>query len=113
MRPIDELILVYNADSGLVAALVDSARKMLTLQGCMLCATPHEVAGERQERKTTFGVSPDSLRRCNGKVAGLKGRLRHNATLKGLSLPMARGQIGGAYSSAAAMREWARVMKAS
>ena len=131
MRLIEELILVYNADAGLVSALIDSGKKVLTLNGCTLCAITHGIAGERaewQECKTTFGVpiryfhrddlpaevqavtggrlpcviarvegayelllTPESLERCNGKVADLKRRLRHNAALKGMSLPAARG----------------------
>ncbi len=32
-------------------------------------------------------LSPDGLTRCNGKVPDLRGRLRHNARLNGLTLP--------------------------
>ncbi len=32
-------------------------------------------------------LSPEGLNRCNGKVADLRGRLRHNARLNGLTLP--------------------------
>ncbi|MEP6688796.1 MAG: hypothetical protein ABJC36_10645 [Gemmatimonadales bacterium] len=32
-------------------------------------------------------LSPDGVARCNGKVADLRGRLRHNARLLGLALP--------------------------
>jgi hypothetical protein len=125
---IEELVLVYNADSGLVSALADSARKLLRIKGCTLCSITHGLAGERaewQECKTAFGapityyhrddvppqlrqvaadrlpcilaragseyvllMEPDSLERCNGKVADLRGRLRHRASLLGLSLSL-------------------------
>jgi hypothetical protein len=32
-------------------------------------------------------LSPEALARCNGNVADLRGRLRHNAGLHELSLP--------------------------
>lgn len=124
---IEELVLVYNADAGLVSALQDSALKLFRLNGCTLCTITHGVAGERadwKECKAAFGVpvayfhrddmpqdlrsavsgqlpavmakvgreyvhllGPDTLARCNGKVADLKGRIRHNARLQGLTLP--------------------------
>lgn len=126
-RAIEELILVYQADSGLVSAAVDSARKLFKLNGCTLCSITHGLAGERaewQECRTELRVPvayyhrddmpvevrtvvgdrlptvlarvgpelvplllPESLARCNGKVADLRGRIRHNAQLHGLTLP--------------------------
>lgn len=127
-RPIEELILVYRADAGLVGAVVDSARKLFKINGCTLCTVTHGLAGERaewQECKSALRVpvsyyhrddmpidveevvgdelpcilarvpdgtlvpllSPEALARCNGKVADLRGRLRHNAKLNGLALP--------------------------
>ncbi len=125
-RTIDELILIYNADAGLVSALADSARKLFRMKGCTLCEITHGLAGEREEWQTcavAFGVpiryfhrddvpedvrrragdalpcimarvgmehllllGPESLDRCNGKVADLKGRLRHAARMANLSL---------------------------
>jgi hypothetical protein len=58
-RTIDELILVYAADAGLVSALADSARKHFRLKGCTLCEITHGLAGERtewQECTVAFGV---------------------------------------------------------
>lgn len=45
------LIFVYNADSGLVAALFDSAHKLLSpsTYDCQLCALTHGLAGEREQ----------------------------------------------------------------
>ncbi len=126
-HPIDQLVLVYNADAGLASALQDSAKKLFQLNGCTLCSITHGVAGERtewKECKAAFGVpvayfhrddmpddlraatsgelpavvakvgreyvhllGPDTLARCNGKVADLKGRIRHHARLRGLTLP--------------------------
>jgi hypothetical protein len=126
-RPIDELLFVYDANSGFLSALADSARKLLALNGCPLCELTHSLGGERPEWKdckTALGVmvtyvhrdeltpplqiaiagslpcvlaragadmiqllTRESLLRCNGKVADLRGRLRHQASLHGLQLP--------------------------
>jgi len=48
-RRIDRLILVYAADSGLTNAVVDTAKKLLMVKGCSLCAITHGLAGERSE----------------------------------------------------------------
>lgn len=48
-RRVDELILVYAADSGFAAGLLDSAKKLLHLNGCTLCALTHGLAGEKSE----------------------------------------------------------------
>ena len=47
-RRIQRLVFVYAADSGLFHALVDSAKKLLMVKGCSLCAITHGLAGERQ-----------------------------------------------------------------
>lgn len=79
-HPIDTLVLVYGADSGLVNALADSAKKLLRLKGCTLCTLTHGLAGERaewQECKEAFGVPiayyhrddvPDDVRRAAGEA---------------------------------------------
>ncbi|HSL81751.1 MAG TPA: hypothetical protein VLF66_03190 [Thermoanaerobaculia bacterium] len=43
-RRIDRLILVYAAESGLTNAVVDSAKKLLMVKGCSLCAITHGLA---------------------------------------------------------------------
>lgn len=48
-EPIESLILVYNADSGRVAAFLDSARKALSIGACTLCDLTHGLFGERGE----------------------------------------------------------------
>jgi hypothetical protein len=48
-RPIDKLILCFNADRGKISALFDSARKMLALGGCRLGSLTHNLAGERRD----------------------------------------------------------------
>lgn len=48
-RRIQRLIFVYAAESGLLSAFVDSAKKLLMLKGCSLCAITHGLAGERHE----------------------------------------------------------------
>lgn len=65
-RPIDRLILVYGADSGRLNALVDSARKLLRVKGCSLCAITHGLAGERsewRECRDALGVPVDTYHR--------------------------------------------------
>lgn len=44
--PIQSLLFVYAADSGLLSAVLDSARKILTIKGCTLCAITHGLVGE-------------------------------------------------------------------
>lgn len=51
-EPITRLIFVFDAESGLFGAVIDSARKMLLLNGCALCSLTHGVAGERTEWRT-------------------------------------------------------------
>ncbi len=65
-RPIERLILVYGADSGRLNALVDSARKLLRIKGCSLCAITHGLAGERSEWsecREAFGVPVETYHR--------------------------------------------------
>lgn len=45
----DRIYLVFNADSGRWNALLDSARKALSLASCSLCALTHGLAGEKSE----------------------------------------------------------------
>lgn len=61
-RTIDRLLFVFAADSGLLNAAVDSARKLLRLKGCALCAITHGLMGEKRdwvECKETLGVQVD------------------------------------------------------
>ncbi|HEV3456349.1 MAG TPA: hypothetical protein VHG32_07300 [Thermoanaerobaculia bacterium] len=65
-QTVDRLIFVYNADAGLLSALLDSARKVLQIKGCTLCAITHGLAGERSdwsECKAELGVPVDYLHR--------------------------------------------------
>ena len=65
-RPIDRLVFVYAADSGLWSAVVDSAKKLFTVKGCSLCAITHGLAGERfewRECKEELGVPIDVYHR--------------------------------------------------
>lgn len=124
---ITRLYFVYNANSGTLAAIVDSAKKLLSINGCALCSLTHSLAGERTEWKTcrdTIGVAvdyvhrdeltpemkavigseglpcvlaqtqkglhllltPDTIRRCNGSIADLRGRLSIHAAMRNLTL---------------------------
>ena len=51
MKIIQLLILVYNADSGKWNAVVDSAKKVLQIEGCTLCTITHGITGERAQWK--------------------------------------------------------------
>jgi hypothetical protein len=65
-RRIDRLIFVYAADSGRLSALVDSAKKLLQIKGCSLCAITHGLAGERsewRECREEIGVPVDIFHR--------------------------------------------------
>ena len=65
-QPIERLILVYGADSGRLNALVDSAKKLLRVKGCSLCAITHGLAGERSEWsecREAFGVPVETYHR--------------------------------------------------
>ena len=48
-RTIDRLIFVFSADSGALNAFLDSAKKVLRIKGCTLCAITHGLAGEKSE----------------------------------------------------------------
>ncbi|MBI3608180.1 MAG: hypothetical protein HY207_09445 [Nitrospirae bacterium] len=43
---IERLLFIYNADSGKWGAFVDSAKKLLMINGCALCSLTHGLAGE-------------------------------------------------------------------
>ncbi len=65
-QQIRRLILIYNADSGRLSALADSARKVLRLNGCSLCSITHGLVGEKTEWRSCraeIGVPIDSLHR--------------------------------------------------
>lgn len=51
-KPIKELILIYAAESGIISSMMDSAKKILKLKGCALCAITHGLAGEKSEWKS-------------------------------------------------------------
>jgi len=48
-RTIDRLIFVFSADAGALNAFLDSAKKVLRIKGCTLCAITHGLAGEKSE----------------------------------------------------------------
>src|SRR6266508_596896 len=65
-RQIERLLFVYNADSGALGAIADSARKLLSINGCPLCALTHSLAGEKREWKSCregIGVPIDYVHR--------------------------------------------------
>ena len=87
--PVDRLIFVFNADSGAIAALADSARKILRLNGCSLCAITHGLAGEKGEWKdckAELGVPVDYVHRNE-----IEGALAPVAT----ELPCVVAEAGG------------------
>lgn len=65
-RQIDRLIFVFSADSGSFNAFMDSAKKVLRIKGCTLCAITHGLAGEKtewRECKEELGVQIDYVHR--------------------------------------------------
>lgn len=48
-RLIDELVLVYDADSGFLAAVLDSVKKVFSVSGCSLCDITHGVFGAKKK----------------------------------------------------------------
>lgn len=107
-RPITRLVFVFDADSGFVGALVDSARKVLHLRGCPLCSLTHGVTGERaawRSCKEEIGVPidyyhrddvPESMRPVVGELpcvlAEVEGA-RHELLLPRSSLAECRGSV--------------------
>lgn len=66
MRTVDRLTFVYRADTGKVNALLDSARKLLMINGCALCSITHGLAGEKGDFKSCreeIGVPLDFVHR--------------------------------------------------
>lgn len=77
-QPIERLVFVYNADSGRLSAMIDSARKLLQIDGCTLCSITHGLAGEKDEWKSCrdeIGVPVDYLHKdeVDGEIAELVG----------------------------------------
>ncbi len=65
-RAIDKLIFVFSADSGVFSAAMDSARKLLRLNGCTLCSITHGLAGETtewQSCRAEIGIPMDYVHR--------------------------------------------------
>ncbi len=63
---IERLVFVHNADSGILSSVIDSTRKLLSINGCALCSLTHSLAGERNEWTTckeTIGVPVEYLHR--------------------------------------------------
>jgi hypothetical protein len=77
-RRIDRLLFVFNADTGSFNALLDSARKLLRLNGCTLCSITHGLAGEKsewRECREEIGVPVDYVHRdeISGELRGVVG----------------------------------------
>lgn len=65
-RTIDRLIFVFNADAGALNAFIDSAKKLLMINGCALCSITHGLAGEKSDWrhcKEEIGVPVDYVHR--------------------------------------------------
>jgi hypothetical protein len=88
-RRIDRLLFVFNADTGSFNAFLDSARKLLRLNGCTLCSITHGLAGEKsewRECKEEIGVPVDYIHRDE-----ISGELR---SVVGDQLPCIVAQTG-------------------
>lgn len=65
-RRVERLIFVFSAESGSFNAFLDSAKKVLRIKGCTLCAITHGLAGEKSEWKDCreeLGVHIDYVHR--------------------------------------------------
>jgi hypothetical protein len=63
---IDRLSFIFDANSGLGAALLDSVRKVIRLNGCDLCTITHGITGEKKEMascRESLGVPVDYVHR--------------------------------------------------
>ncbi len=49
VKPVEKLMFVYRARAGRVNALMDSAKKLLQINGCTLCSITHGLVGEKRE----------------------------------------------------------------
>jgi hypothetical protein len=142
---IDRLYFVYNADSGALATIVDSAKKLLSINGCPLCSLTHSLVGERAEWvncREKIGVpvdyvhrneltpamkgaaegealpcvlaksgdrivmllTADTIRRCNGSLADLRGRLSIHAAMRDLAFPEDRERVAPRSSAGVELR---------
>lgn len=50
-RKVERLLFVFDADSGILDAIADSARKLLRINGCALCEITHGLATEKGEMR--------------------------------------------------------------
>ncbi len=65
-KDIDRLLFVFNADSGAFNAFLDSAKKLLMINGCALCSITHGLTGEKSDWKhckEEIGVPIDYVHR--------------------------------------------------
>ena len=65
-KRIDRLLFIYNADSGKWSAFVDSAKKILMINGCALCSITHGLTSEKDEWRTCrdeLGIQIDYIHR--------------------------------------------------
>jgi hypothetical protein len=89
-RKIERLIFIFDADSGAMGAIVDTARKLLMIKGCALCQITHGVIGEKQDWKSCkeeLGVPIDYLHR-DDIPPSLESKVREN-------LPCIVAQVDG------------------
>ena len=91
-KAIDRLLFIYSADAGRWSAFIDSAKKLLMINGCALCSITHGLTSEKQEWKSCrdeLGIPVDYLHRDE-----LSTDLRH---LVGDSLPAVVAVAGEEY----------------
>lgn len=65
-RKVERLIFVFSAESGSFNAFIDSAKKVLRIKGCTLCAITHGLVGEKSDWKDCrdeLGVHIDYVHR--------------------------------------------------
>jgi hypothetical protein len=62
--PVDRLIFVYKANGGALNAVIDSAKKLLSADGCALCDITHGFLGEKsgwKECRAELGIPVEYL----------------------------------------------------
>lgn len=87
-RPVSRIILVYNADSGLTALLMDVIKKAAGREDCELCEITYSPVGKRREWaacERRLGVAVEEMHRDQLPASWGIGRAE---------LPLVLGRVG-------------------
>ena len=67
--------------------IVDSAKKLLSINGCPLCSKSLPCVLAQSGGRMVLLLTADTIRRCNGSIADLRGRLGIHAAMRDLFFP--------------------------